>query len=60
MATKLDTVVASDGKILSTKIHNSTGHMTNKKDYISISTRPVTTKIDRMLAYYKELQTSDK
>ena len=30
------------------------GHMTNKNRYISISTRPVATKLDRMLAYDKE------
>ena len=33
------------------------GHMTSKKRYISISTRPVATKLDRMVAYDKEPQT---
>ena len=30
------------------------GHMTNKNRYIYISTRPVATKLDRMVAYNKE------
>ena len=33
---------------------DTSGHMTNKKCCISISTRPVVTKLDRMLAYDKE------
>ena len=33
---------------------NPSGHMTNKKRYISIFTSPVATKSDRMVAYDKE------
>ena len=33
------------------------GHMTNKKRYISISTRPVVTKLERIVAYDKKPQT---
>ena len=33
------------------------GHMTNKKRYISISTRPVATKLERIVAYDKKPQT---
>ena len=33
------------------------GHVTNKKIYNSISTRPVATKLDRMVAYDKKSQT---
>ena len=36
---------------------NTSGHMTNKKRYILISTRPVITKLDRMVAYDKKPQT---
>ena len=36
---------------------NTSGHMTNKKCYILISTRPVITKLDRMVAYDKKPQT---
>ena len=55
MATKCDKEVAFDEKMLSAKSHNllivyTSGHMTNKKRYISISTRPVATKLDRMMA----------
>ena len=61
MAIKLDRKVASDKKMLSIKLHNpfitwthTTGHLTNKKCYTCISTRPVTTKPDNMVAYDKE------
>ena len=33
---------------------NTSGYMTNKKHYISISTWSVATKLDRMVAYGKE------
>ena len=36
---------------------DTSGHMTYKKRYISISKRPVDTKLDRMLAQTKEPQT---
>ena len=58
--TKLDREVASNKMILSTKPHNKTvdhadtsGHMTTKKR-ISISARPMATKLDKMVAYDKE------
>ena len=36
---------------------DTSGHMTNKKRSISISTRPVATKLDRMVVYDKKQQT---
>ena len=61
MATKLDREVASDEKMLLAKLHiplvghvGTSGHMTNKKCSISILTRPVATKLDRMVAYDKK------
>ena len=61
MAAKLDRNVAPDKRMLSIKLHNplimwthTSGHLTNKKCYICISTRPVTTKPDNMVAYDKE------
>ena len=55
MANKCDKEITFDEKMLSKKSHNllivyTSGHMTNKKRYISISTRPVATKLDRMVA----------
>ena len=55
MATKRGREIASDEKMLSTKSKNSvnyvdaSGHMTNKKSHISISPRPVTAELDRMV-----------
>ena len=63
MATKLDREVASDEKMLSSKSHNLLISWTHqvawqiKKRYISISTRPVATKLDRMVTYDKKPQT---
>ena len=58
--TKLDREVASDKMMLSTKPHNkpvddkdTLGHITTKKS-ISISTRTMATKLDKMVAYDKE------
>ena len=58
--TKLDSEVASDKMMLSTKLHNkpvdhvdTSGHMTTKKR-ISISTRNMATKLDKMVTYDKE------
>ena len=39
---------------------DTSSHMTNEKRYISISTRPVTTKLDRMVGYDKKPQTCSK
>ena len=36
---------------------DTSGHMTNKKHYISISKRPVATKLDRNVEYDKDSQT---
>ena len=36
---------------------DASSHMTNKKRYISIFTRPVATKLDRIVTYDKEPQT---
>ena len=59
MAAKLDRKVAPDEKMLSTKPHylNTSGRMTNKKRYISIFTRPVATKLDKIVTYDKDPQT---
>ena len=58
--TKLDGEVASNKMMLSTKPHNkpvdhvdTSGHMITKKR-ISISTRTMATKLDKMVAYDKE------
>ena len=58
--TKLDREVASGKMMLSTKSHNklvddvdTSSHMTTKKR-ISISTRTMATKLDKMVAYDKE------
>ena len=58
--TKIDRKVASDKIMLFTKPHNkpldhvdTSGHMTTKKR-ISISTRPMVTKLDKMVVYDKE------
>ena len=58
--TKLDREVVCDKIMLSTKPHNkpvdhvdTSCHMTNKKR-ISISTRPMATKLEKMVAYDKE------
>ena len=58
--TKLDREVASGKMMLSTKSHNKlvdhvdiSSHMTTKKR-ISISTRTMATKLDKMVAYDKE------
>ena len=55
MANKCDKEITFDEKMWSKKSHNllivyTSGHMTNKKRYISISTRPVAIKLDRMVA----------
>ena len=36
---------------------DTSGHMTNKNHYSSISTRPVATELDRMVGYGKKPQT---
>ena len=36
---------------------DTSGHMTNKKRYIYTFTRPVPTKLDRIVTYDKEPQT---
>ena len=47
-------------KVIQTVDHvDTSGHMTNKKHSISISTRPVATKLDRMVAYDKNQQAKE-
>ena len=64
MATKSDREIASNERMLSTKSKNSVDyvdastHMTNKKDHIPISPRPVTTQLDRMVVCDKELHST--
>ena len=57
VATKLDREVASE-KMLPTKLHNLLlrGHIRSHYK-ISIFTRPVVTKVDRIMTYDKEPQT---
>ena len=39
------------------EVGQTSGHMTNKKQYVFISTRPVATKLDRIVVQLKEPQT---
>ena len=63
MATKLDKEVAPDEKKSSTKSYNpliTWAHQVTwqiKKSFISFSTRPAATKLDRRVAYDQEQQT---
>ena len=60
MVTKRDRETNSDEKMFSSNSKNSvdyvdaSGHMTNIKGQISISLRPVTTKLDRIVFCDKE------
>ena len=63
MATKLVREAAFHEKMLSRKSKklvdyvDTSDHMINKKRYISISTRPVPTELERVVAYDNKPQT---
>ena len=59
LVTKLDREVASDEKMLSSKLHSPLITWTHQVtlQIISVSTRPVATKLDRMVVFDKKQQT---